>query len=216
MATKRERLFSESTALPRCQRPGTILYVEDFRSLQNGGTTAEQRGRLVDALIDYVEFEQLPDFSDDPLLAMSWGFFSQKVIRDQKTYDVQTWENRYYGYSGPIKRAGQNPLPPDQWMEQQNSGNCPGGTGGQPGGTGGYRVDTQTRTGTITGNGNGTGTRNPELEPGNKSSPGNGAGTGAGKGTRGKPPPPQYAEPMTDAEFEDKKNERIGMLAGYK
>lgn len=186
---KKEKLFS--CELPRVQRPGAVLYVEDYRAIQNGGTTAEQRGRLVDALIDYVELDQAPDFNGDMTLAMAWGFISQKANRDQEAYTEEAWQNRYHGYAGPLKRDKKEYLSPDEWLERELSTGYPPDTRGIP---------TATQKGKGNGKGNGNGN-------------GDGKENGHGEGVQGEPP--QYGENEA-AELERRRFENMERLKSYK
>jgi len=115
---KKDRLFSDIASLPHCDRPGMILYLDDWEALRQG-TTTEERAQLVDAMAEYVRHGSLPDFDGSPALRLSWGFLYPKLIRDQQDYNYTVWKNRYSAY----KRDQETPLGPDQWLRVVTTGN---------------------------------------------------------------------------------------------
>lgn len=114
---KKDRLFSDIASLPHCDRPGMILYLDDWEALRQG-TTTEERAWLVDAMAEYVRHGSLPDFDGSPALRLSWGFLFPKLVRDQQDYNYTVWKNRYAAY----KRDQENPLGPDQWLRLVTTG----------------------------------------------------------------------------------------------
>ena len=207
---KKSSLFSEDVILPHCQRPGVIVYLEDWDAVSRA-TTQEQRGLLMDAVISYVRYGEVPDFSTDPCLSLAWGFLSPKLDRDQDDYDLGIWTRRYNAY----KRNEKEPLEADQWLRAVTGRNGPSQ----------YEYEYESVSESANGN---------EYESGNESAnekvsaseAGDGDGGGKGKGIAGKgqgepsPPPPPLAwgtkfEPMTNNDFERQRRERMQAVAGY-
>ena len=124
MAERKNRLFSDIASLPHCDRPGMILYLDDWEALRQG-TTTEERARLVDAMAEYVRHGSLPDFDGSPALSLSWGFLFPKLVRDQQDYNYTVWKNRYAAY----KRDQEKPLGPDQWLRLVTTGDLSGPKG---------------------------------------------------------------------------------------
>ena len=116
---KKNQLFSEESIkiMPHCQKPGALVYCEDWAAVK-GATTTEQRGQLIDAVMEYTQYGVLPDFEKEPVLKMGWGFLLPKLNRDQQGYNYTVYKNRYSAY----KRDQEKPLEPDQWLQVVTSG----------------------------------------------------------------------------------------------
>ena len=203
---RKSSLFSDGVALPHCPRPGVLVYLEDWDAI-SGSTTLEQRGILMDAVVSYVRYGEVPDFNADLCLRMAWGFISPKLDRDQEDYNLGTWTRRYNAY----KRNEEEPLGADQWLRAVTGRNGPLQ----------YEYESETVSDSESVNG-----PEPVSEPGHKSvsasvsEAGAGAGEGiAGGGNGGPPPPPlppqTWGETTADFDYEQERQKRMRMLAGY-
>ena len=201
---RKSGLFSDGVALPHCPRPGVLVYLEDWDAI-SGSTTLEQRGILMDAVVSYVRYGEVPDFNADLCLRMAWGFISPKLDRDQEDYNLGTWTRRYNAY----KRNEEEPLGADQWLRAVTGRDGPLQ----------YEYKSESVSDSESVNG-----PEPVSEPGHKSVSASvsEAGAGAGEGITGRgtgeppPPPPQtWRGPMTDLEFEKERERRMRMLMEY-
>lgn len=66
------------------KRPGVQLYFEIKPTLKR--LTNEQKGMLLDAILDYGEFGILPTFDDDLALAITWDFIRPRIDADGERY----------------------------------------------------------------------------------------------------------------------------------
>ena len=95
--------------------PGVLIYFElrpTFRFMTN-----DQKGRLFEAILDYGELGQDPDFSDDPLLGAVWCFVRPRIDRDAEHYGIKTEQRKYAAYCREAKKAGITPLSFDEWKD---------------------------------------------------------------------------------------------------
>lgn len=66
------------------KRPGVQLYFEIRPTLKR--LTNEQKGMLLDAILEYGEFEVLPNFEGDLALEITWDFIRPRIDADGERY----------------------------------------------------------------------------------------------------------------------------------
>lgn len=79
-----------------------ILFAEWKRPLS--GLSLEQKGILLDALLDYPDSGD-PTF-EDPMLFMAWNFISNALHKNEQRYDEIREKRREAGKAGNVKRWG--------------------------------------------------------------------------------------------------------------
>ena len=65
------------------KRPGVMLYFEMRPSLRR--LSLEEKGLLLESILDYAEHGQLPQF--EGMLGMAWDFIQPRVDRDEERYE---------------------------------------------------------------------------------------------------------------------------------
>lgn len=97
-------------------RPGVMLYFDIRQPLSV--LPYEEKGRLLDAILEYGEHGTLPDF--DGMLALAWGFIQPKLDRDEESYENAKVQRRYAAFCK--RRSGLN-LPKisfDEWLRMDD------------------------------------------------------------------------------------------------
>lgn len=95
------------------RKPGVVLYFEirpAFRFM-----TDEQKGKLFEAILDYGEIGQEPEFTEDPLLGAVWCLIRPRIDRDGEIYGEKKEQRKYANYCREAKRSGINPISFDDW-----------------------------------------------------------------------------------------------------
>lgn len=93
-------------------RPGIMLYFDIRRPLEV--LPYEDKGRLLDAILEYGECGTIPEF--DGMLAMAWGFIQPKLDRDSKEYERTVLKRQYATFCREIKKKGVAEVCFDDWM----------------------------------------------------------------------------------------------------
>lgn len=97
------------------ERPGIMLYFDLAEPLKY--MCYEDKGKLLDAMLDYGQYGVVPDF--DGMLQMAWGFIRPKLDVDAKNYRKKVVTNTYSSYCAKEKRAGRPPMSLEEWLEQE-------------------------------------------------------------------------------------------------
>ena len=63
--------------------PGIMLYYEIRSALEH--LSFDEKGQLLDAMLNYGEYGEAPDFSD-PTMAVTWSFIAMRIDADHKRY----------------------------------------------------------------------------------------------------------------------------------
>lgn len=63
--------------------PGIMLYYEIRSALEH--LSFDEKGQLLDAMLNYGEYGEAPDFAD-PTLAVTWSFIAMRIDADHKRY----------------------------------------------------------------------------------------------------------------------------------
>lgn len=94
------------------ERPGIMLYFDMAEPLK--GLGYEEKGRLLEAMLDYGQFGVIPEF--DGSLAIAWGFIRPKLDSDAKSYRKKVVKTTYSSYCAKEKKAGRVPKEWDEWV----------------------------------------------------------------------------------------------------
>lgn len=97
------------------EKPGIILYYDMFHPLKD--LRYEEKGQLLEAMMEYGEFGVLPEL--EGILGIAWGFLKPRLDLDAKKYRKTVVRNTYVSYCAKAKREGREPLPMEEWMEQE-------------------------------------------------------------------------------------------------
>ena len=99
--------------------PGVMIYF-DLRPCLTQLSAAE-KGRLLEAILDYSEFGTVPDFSGK--LGIAWGFLRPKLDRDRDAYARKVQQRKYAVYVRESKKSGTPPLSFEEWAAALADGN---------------------------------------------------------------------------------------------
>ena len=77
-------------------RPGFMVYFDWQHILR--ALSDDQRGKLVLAMVDYAEREQMPHF-DDPVTAMAWNALWPRLDEDSRRYAETVKHQQEMGYN---------------------------------------------------------------------------------------------------------------------
>ena len=95
--------------------PGIMLYFEVGPSVERMNT--EQKAALLDALLRYGEFDEEPDFRNDPRLDVTWSFMKTRIDRDKETYAEKCEKGRYATYVREAEKKQRQVLTYEAWRE---------------------------------------------------------------------------------------------------
>lgn len=84
------------------KQPGVMLYFDTCRPLKS--LSLEDKGRIFDAVLDYGENGFLPDFHENPLLALAWSFLQSGIDRDRDQYVKKCQQNQEKALKSHRKR----------------------------------------------------------------------------------------------------------------
>lgn len=85
------------------QRPGIVIYfdmAEPLKRLDHSG-----KGRLFEAMMNYGQYGELPDFGGDGMLLMAWEFILPKLDADERSYRKKVIRNTYSSYCKKSKNG---------------------------------------------------------------------------------------------------------------
>lgn len=83
------------------ERPGIMLYFDMAEPVK--GLSYEERGQLLEAMLDYGQFGAVQEFNG--LLAFAWGFIRPKLDADAKSYRKKVVKNTHSSYCAKEKKA---------------------------------------------------------------------------------------------------------------
>lgn len=92
-------------------RPGIMIYFEVRKPLS--WLPDDEKGRLFDAILEYGETGNEPDF--DGMLGMAWSFIQPKLDRDQTEYDKTVLKRQYAAFCRKLKGKGKQEISFDDW-----------------------------------------------------------------------------------------------------
>ena len=94
------------------ERPGVMFYFDIRPALKY--LNYEQMGRLYEAILNYGELGEIPNF-EDALLGMAWSFVQPRIDRDGISYDSAVEQKKYAGFCSAMRRKKVEPIPFDEW-----------------------------------------------------------------------------------------------------
>ena len=99
------------------ERPGIILYFDMVEPLKVLGN--EEKGQLLDAMLDYGQFGVIPEF--DGYLTVAWGFIRPKLDADAKRYRKRVVKNTYSSYCAREKKKNDDKtlLEFEEWCSKE-------------------------------------------------------------------------------------------------
>lgn len=99
-------------------RPGIMIYfnmVEPLKRLDHTG-----KGRLFEAMLDYGQYGEIPDFEDDGMLLMAWDFIHPKLDADARSYRKKVTKNSYSSYCAKEKKNDRVPVDFEEWCIKES------------------------------------------------------------------------------------------------
>ena len=93
-------------------RPGIMIYFDMQKPLS--WLTDQEKGRLFDAILQYGQTGEEPDF--DGMLAMAWSFIQPKLDKDQAEYDKTVLKRQYANWCRKLKQKGLPDVSFDEWL----------------------------------------------------------------------------------------------------
>lgn len=93
-------------------KPGVMLYFDVRPCLKR--LSAEEKGLLFDAILEYGENGTNPDF--DGMIGIAWDFIQLSIDRDSDRYDHQVSQKRYATYVREAKRKGVESVSFETWI----------------------------------------------------------------------------------------------------
>lgn len=97
------------------ERPGIMLYFDMAEPLK--GLGYEEKGRLLEAILDYGQFGVDPKF--DGFLTIAWGFIRPKLDADAMRYRKTVVQKTHASYCAKEKKAGRTPLDFEEWCVKE-------------------------------------------------------------------------------------------------
>lgn len=97
-------------------RPGIMLYFDIRQPLKV--LPDADKGRLLDAILEYGEHGTVPEF--DGMLALAWGFIQPKLDRDEESYENAKVQRRYAAFCKRRANANLPKIPFDEWLNMDN------------------------------------------------------------------------------------------------
>ena len=99
------------------ERPGIMVYfdmVEPLKRLDHTG-----KGRLFEAMLNYGQYGEIPDFEDDGMLLMAWDFIHPKLDADERSYRKKVIKTTYSSYCAKEKKSNRTAVDFDEWCVKE-------------------------------------------------------------------------------------------------
>ena len=100
-------------------RPGVMIYFDVREALKF--LSLEDKGRLLDGILEYGEFGTDPGF-ESGLLGMTWAFMKPKLDADAERYDNTIAQRKYAVATREAKKNGETLPPFEEWKDTQDIG----------------------------------------------------------------------------------------------
>ena len=101
-------------------KPGVMFYFDIRPCLKRLST--EEKGLLFEAILDYAEHGEEPDF--DGVVGVAWDFIKPGIDRDSDRYGNQVLQKQYAAYVREAKKKGLTPLSFDDWKAVPDIERC--------------------------------------------------------------------------------------------
>ena len=98
-------------------RPGIMIYFDMVEPLKRLDYTG--KGRLFEAMLNYGQYGEVPDFNGDGMLMMAWEFILPKLNADEKSYRKKVIKNTYSSYCNKAKKSATTPMDFDEWCAKE-------------------------------------------------------------------------------------------------
>lgn len=93
-------------------KPGVMFYFDVRPCIKR--LSIEEKGQLFEAILDYAEFEKVPDL--DGALGVAWDFIQPKLDQDAKRYIKQVAQKQYATFVREAKKRGEVPMLFEEWV----------------------------------------------------------------------------------------------------
>ena len=98
-------------------RPGIMIYFDMVEPLKRLDHTS--KGRLFEAMLNYGQYGEVPNFDGDGMLLMAWEFILPKLNADEKSYRKKVIKNTYSSYCNKAKKSAIAPMDFDEWCAKE-------------------------------------------------------------------------------------------------
>ena len=92
-------------------KPGVMFYFDIRPSMKR--LTTEEKAQLFEAILDYGEFGDTPDFDDR--LGIVWDFVQPRLDRDSELYGHKVAQRQYAVYVREARKRDCAPIPFNEW-----------------------------------------------------------------------------------------------------
>lgn len=92
-------------------KPGIMFYFDVRPCIKR--LTLEEKGQLFEAILDYGEFGDLPNFDDR--LGIAWDFIQPKLDKDSELYGHKVLQRQYAVYVREARKRDSVSIPFDEW-----------------------------------------------------------------------------------------------------
>lgn len=101
------------------QRPGVVIYFDDFRPVLNR-LTNDQIGLLLRGLLSYAEYGEMPD-ALDPVSSMVFDMLRPRIDADGERYEAMREQRRYAVFCRERERNNLPSVDIDSWRSGEFS-----------------------------------------------------------------------------------------------
>ena len=98
-------------------KPGVMLYFDMREGLML--LSREERGDLFEAILNYGEFGEVPEF--DGKLGIAWCFVKDAIDRDTQRYERVVKRNEYARFVRNQYKNGEQKAPYEVWLQEQHA-----------------------------------------------------------------------------------------------
>lgn len=99
------------------ERPGIMIYFDMAEPLKRLDHTG--KGKLLEAMLNYGQYGEVPDFDGDVVLLMAWEFICPKLNADGRRYREKVIRNTYASYCNKAKKRNSDPIDFDEWCAKE-------------------------------------------------------------------------------------------------
>ena len=93
-------------------KPGIMFYFDVRPCIKR--LTLDEKGQLFEAILDYGEFGNLPNFDDR--LGIAWDFIQPKLDKDSELYGHKVLQRQYAVYVREARKQDSVPISFDEWL----------------------------------------------------------------------------------------------------
>ena len=96
-------------------KPGIMIYFDLLTPLKR--MTNEEKGILLQSMLEYGKYGREPKFRKNPKLDMAWCIIQGRLDLDDETYHKKVARGKYAAYVRWSKKKGSTVLDYDEWVE---------------------------------------------------------------------------------------------------